>query len=134
MSNVLFVCIQNAGRSQIAQALFEQASQGAHSARSAGSRPAAHVHPEVVEVMRERGVDLSGNTPHRLDREDIEWADVVVTMGCADECPFVPGKRYVDWELADPAGRLIEVVRGVRDEIEVRVTDLIRQLEIERQR
>jgi arsenate reductase len=128
MSNVLFVCIQNAGRSQMAQALFERAAQGTHSARSAGSRPAQHVHPEVVDVMREQGLDLAGNTPHRLDHEDMEWADVVVTMGCGDECPFIPGKRFVDWELTDPAGRPIDVVRGVRDEIERRVSDLIRQL------
>ena len=128
MSNVLFVCIQNAGRSQMAQALFERAAQGTHSARSAGSRPAEHVHAEVVEVMREIGLDLAGNTPHMLDHCDMEWADVVVTMGCGDECPFIPGKSYVDWELADPAGRPIEVVRGVRDEIETRVLDLIGQL------
>jgi arsenate reductase (thioredoxin) len=128
MSNVLFVCIQNAGRSQMAQAFFERAAQGSHSARSAGSRPAKHVHPEVVEVMREQGLDLAGHTPHRLNHDDMEWADVVVTMGCGDECPFIPGTRYVDWELTDPAGRPIEVVRGVRDEIERRVSDLIRQL------
>jgi len=128
MSNVLFVCIQNAGRSQMAQALFERAAQGTHSARSAGSRPAQRVHAEVVAVMREWGLDLTGNTPHRLDHGDMDWADVVVTMGCGDECPFIPGKRYVDWELTDPAGRPIEVVRGVRDEIERRVSDLLGQL------
>ena len=126
MSNVLFVCIQNAGRSQMAQALFERAADGAHAARSAGSRPADRVHPEVVEAMREIGVDLAGRTPHRLDDEDMRWADVVVTMGCGDECPYIPGKRYLDWELDDPAGLPIDRVREVRDEIERRVTELVR--------
>jgi arsenate reductase len=126
VSNVLFVCIQNAGRSQMAQALFERAADGAHAVRSAGSRPADQVHPEVVEAMRELGVDLAGRTPHRLDGEDMQWADVVVTMGCGDECPYIPGKRYLDWELDDPAGLPIERVREVRDEIERRVTALVR--------
>jgi arsenate reductase len=127
--NVLFVCVQNAGRSQMAAALFERAVDGRHEARSAGSRPAARVHPEVVEAMRELGVDLSGRTPRQLERADAEWADVVVTMGCGDECPYVPGKRYVDWELPDPAGRPLEEVRAVRDEIGVRVTELARELD-----
>ena len=123
--NVLFVCIQNAGRSQIAQALFERAAAGRHQARSAGSRPAQHVHPEVVEVMREIGIDLERHTPHRLERADMEWADVVVTMGCGDECPYIPGRRYIDWEVEDPAGQPLDVVRGVRDEIRRRVADLL---------
>jgi arsenate reductase len=123
--NVLFVCIQNAGRSQIAQALFERAAAGRYQARSAGSRPAQHVHPEVVEVMRESGIDLETHAPHRLDRADMEWADVVVTMGCGDECPYIPGKRYIDWELQDPAGQPPDVVRGIRDEIGRRVADLL---------
>src|ERR687892_1293267 len=115
MSRVLFVCVRNAGRSQMAQALFERAADGRHEARSAGSRPAEAVHPEVVEAMRELGVDLSGHEPRALERADAEWADVVVTMGCGDECPFIPGKRYVDWELDDPGGRPIgEVARGRR--------------------
>jgi arsenate reductase len=122
---VLFVCVQNAGRSQMAEALFTRATTGEHEARSAGSEPAAHVHPEVVEVMRELGVDLGGRKPQRLDRADAEWADVVVTMGCGDACPFVPGKRYVDWELPDPAGRPLEEVRMVREEIQRRVDDLL---------
>jgi arsenate reductase len=126
---VLFVCVQNAGRSQMAAALFERAVDGRHEARSAGSRPAARVHPEVVEAMRELGVDLSGRTPRQLERADAEWADVVVTMGCGDECPYVPGKRYVDWELPDPAGRPLEEVHAVRDEIGVRVTELARELD-----
>jgi arsenate reductase len=130
VSNVLFVCIQNAGRSQMAQALFERAADGAHAARSAGSRPAEHVHPVVVEAMRELGIDLAGRTPHRLDGDDMLWADVVVTMGCGDECPYVPGKRYLDWELDDPAGLPIERVREVRDEIERRATVLAGELTI----
>jgi arsenate reductase len=128
MSNVLFVCIQNAGRSQIAQALFQRAAGERHQARSAGSRPAARVHPEVAEVMREVGIDVSGNVPHALDGDDMEWADVVVTMGCGDECPYIPGKRYVDWQLDDPAGQPIERVREVRDEVGRRVDGLVAEL------
>ncbi len=128
MSHVLFVCIQNAGRSQMAQALFERAAGGQHEARSAGSRPAEHVHPEVVEVMREIGIDVAGNVPHRLDGTDMEWADLVITMGCGDECPYVPGKRYLDWELTDPSGQPLDVVRGVRDEIDRRVGALLEEL------
>jgi arsenate reductase (thioredoxin) len=128
VSNVLFVCIQNAGRSQMAQALFERAARGAHAARSAGSRPADRVHPEVAEAMRELDIDLSGRTPRALDRADMEWADVVVTMGCGDECPYIPGRRYVDWELTDPAGQPVSVVRGVRDDIQRRVAALVDDL------
>jgi arsenate reductase len=119
--NVLFVCVQNAGRSQMAQALYE--AQGG-SARSAGSNPAERVHPEVVEAMRELGIDVSGRTPRGLDRSDVEWADVVVTMGCGDACPYIPGKRYVDWELDDPAGKSLDDVRALRDEIARRVAEL----------
>ena len=122
--NVLFVCVQNAGRSQIAEALFEQAARGAHEARSAGSRPAAHVHPEAVEAMREAGIDLGGREPRALSRDDVEWADLVVTMGCGDRCPVLPGKRYVDWALDDPAGAGADAVRRIRDEIERRVAQL----------
>ena len=128
MSHVLFVCIQNAGRSQIAQALFERSADGRHEARSAGSRPAAHVHPEVVTALAEVGIDVSGTAPHRLDDDDMAWADVVVTMGCGDECPFIPGRRYIDWELEDPAGKPIERVREVRDEIRRRVDALLDEL------
>ena len=128
MSRVLFVCIQNAGRSQMAQALFDRTAAGAHEARSAGSRPAQHVHPEVVAAMRELGVDVSARIPHLLDRADAEWADVVVTMGCGDECPYVPGKRYIDWELDDPGGRALPEVRRVRDEIARRVGGLVAEL------
>ena len=124
MSHVLFVCIQNAGRSQMAEALFERAAGRGLEARSAGSRPAEHVHPAVVDVMREAGVDLSARRPRRLDRDAMDWADVVVTMGCGDECPYIPGKRYVDWQLDDPAGRPLDEVRAVRDEIERLVSSL----------
>ncbi len=120
MSRVLFVCVRNAGRSQIAEALFTRAAPE-HEARSAGSAPAEHVHPEVVEVMAELGIDLSGHTPHRLEQADAEWADVVVTMGCGDACPYIPGKRYVDWELEDPSGKPLDEVRRIRDEIGERV-------------
>ncbi len=128
MSNVLFVCVQNAGRSQMAEALFERAAGDEHEARSAGSRPAERVHPEVVEVLREIGVDLAGRAPRGLDRTDLEWAGLVVTMGCGDECPVIPGKRYVDWELEDPAGQPVEEVRAVRDEIEGRIATLLSEL------
>ena len=119
--NVLFVCVQNAGRSQMAQAFLERRGGAA---RSAGTRPAERVHPEVVAAMREVGIDVSERVPKRLDRGDAEWADLVVTMGCGDECPFVPGTRYVDWELPDPAGRGVDDVRAIRDEIEHRVSEL----------
>jgi len=128
MSNVLFVCIQNAGRSQMAEALFERSAGNRHAARSAGSRPAARVHPEVVEAMAELRIDVAGNVPRRLEDDDMAWADVVVTMGCGDECPYVAGKKYVDWELDDPAGRPIEQVRIVRDDIGRRVNDLLAEL------
>ena len=128
MSNVLFVCIQNAGRSQIAEALFTHAAGGRHQARSAGSRPTTQIHPEVVAVMAEVGIDVSRNTPHKLDQDDMEWADLVVTMGCGDECPYIPGKRYIDWELTDPAGQSLDVVRGVRDDIGRRVEGLLSEL------
>jgi len=128
MSNVLFVCIQNAGRSQMAEALFERSAGNRHAARSAGSRPAARVQPEVVEAMAELRIDVAGNVPRRLEDDDMAWADVVVTMGCGDECPYVAGKKYVDWELDDPAGRPIEQVRIVRDDIGRRVNDLLAEL------
>ena len=129
MANVLFVCLHNAGRSQMSQALFERAADGRHSARSAGTRPADAVHPEVIEAMRELELDLSGRRPHKLSDEDAEWADVVVTMGCGDECPYIPGRRYLDWDLPDPTGRPIEEVRATRDDIDGRVRALIRELD-----
>jgi arsenate reductase len=119
-----FVCIGNAGRSQMAQALYER--RGGK-ARSAGSRPAGELHPEVVEVLAELGIDVSGRRPQAIDASDVEWADVVVTMGCGeDACPVLPGKRYVDWNLPDPAGRPLAEVRAVRDEIDRLVAELAR--------
>ena len=129
MARALFVCLHNAGRSQMSEALFGRAAEGRHEARSAGTTPADRVHPEVVEAMAELGVDLRERRPHRLSREDAEWADVVVTMGCGDECPYIPGKRYLDWELADPKGQSIEAVRETRDEIERRVRALVEDLD-----
>ena len=129
MSTVLFVCRQNAGRSQISQALFERFAGGAHHALSAGTTPAEHVHPVVVEAMREIGIDISGATPTRLTRELAERADLIITMGCGDECPVIPGKRYLDWELPDPAGQPLEMVRAVRDEISRRTQQLVVQLD-----
>ena len=123
MANVLFVCVQNAGRSQMAQAFLEAAGS-THAARSAGSRPAARVHPEVVTVMREAGIDLGGRRPHALTPDDTRWADVVVTMGCGDECPVVPGARYVDWQVDDPAGQPLAAVRRIRDDLAARVAAL----------
>jgi arsenate reductase len=111
----------------MAEALFAQAADG-HEARSAGSRPAERIHPEVVEAMREVGVDLASRSPQGLERADAEWADVVVTMGCGDECPVVPGKRYVDWELPDPTGRPLDEVRRLREEIAARVRELVAEL------
>jgi arsenate reductase (thioredoxin) len=130
MTHVLFVCLQNAGRSQISQALFERAAGGRHSAESAGSiaDPNGHVHPEVVEVMRELGIDLSDRRPQRLTTELAQRADVVVTMGCGDACPYIPGKRYLDWDLPDPSGQAIEAVRALREEIAQRVDALIAEL------
>jgi arsenate reductase len=129
MARVLFVCLHNAGRSQMSQALFERAAAGHHEARSAGTEPGERVHPEVVEAMRELGIDLARQVPRKLDQESAEWADVVVTMGCGDECPYIPGKRYLDWELEDPKGRPLEEVRRTRDEIERRVVELIDELD-----
>ena len=129
MANALFVCLHNAGRSQMSQAIFERAAQGRHGARSAGTTPGEGVHPEVVEVMNELGIDLSDRVPHLLGSEDAEWADVVVTMGCGDECPYVPGRRYLDWDLPDPKGRPLETVRATRDEIAARVDSLVAELD-----
>lgn len=129
MARVLFVCLHNAGRSQMSEALFERAATGRHEARSAGTTPGERVHPEVVEAMSELGIDLSGRVPRKLRAEDAEWADVVVTMGCGDECPYVPGTRYLDWDLEDPKGRPLDEVRATRDEIERRVVELLGELD-----
>jgi arsenate reductase len=118
-----FVCVGNAGRSQMAEAFAKQAG---HDARSAGSRPAAALDPEAVEAMRELSIDLSGRVPRGITQEDAEWADVIVTMGCGeDACPVLPGKRYVDWEIRDPIGLPLEDVRVIRDDIRRRVRDLL---------
>jgi arsenate reductase (thioredoxin) len=129
MATALFVCLHNAGRSQMSAALFEQAAAGRHRALSGGTTPAERVHPEVVEVMRELGIDLAGRTPRLLTRALAEQADVVVTMGCGDACPYVPGKRYVDWRLPDPKGRPLEEVRATRDDIAGRVRALVAELD-----
>ena len=129
MSRVLFVCVQNAGRSQMAEALFTRAADGRHEARSAGSSPAERVHPEVADAMRELEIDLAGRVPHRLERADAEWADVVVTMGCGDACPFIRGKRYVDWDIPDPAGKPLAEVQAIRDEIARRIRQLVAELD-----
>jgi len=127
--NVLFVCLHNAGRSQMSAALFERAAAGRHHAESAGTTPGDRVHPEVVEAMNEVGLDLSGKTPQLLTTELAERADVVVTMGCGDACPYIPGKRYIDWNLPDPKGRPIEDVRRLRDDIDRRVIELAHELD-----
>jgi arsenate reductase len=127
--HVLFVCVRNAGRSQMAEALLRLAAGDRHEGRSAGSAPAEHVQPEVVEALRELGADLEGRVPRALDRADAEWADVVVTMGCGDACPYVPGKRYVDWDLPDPHGRPLDEVRAIRDEVARRVEALVAELD-----
>jgi protein-tyrosine-phosphatase len=129
MAHVLFVCLHNAGRSQMSQALFEQAAGGSHTAASAGTTPGERVHPEVVEVMREVGVDLSSRRPRLLTHDLAEQADVVVTMGCGDECPYIPGKRYIDWDLPDPKGRPVEEVRATRDDIRRRLKALFEELD-----
>jgi protein-tyrosine-phosphatase len=128
MPTVLFVCLQNAGRSQMSSALFERAAKGAHDALSAGTTPAEHVHPVVVEAMHEVGIDLSERTPQRLTTELADRADVVVTMGCGDACPSIPGKRYIDWNLPDPSRMTLEQVRRVRDDIAARVDVLLAEL------
>ncbi len=129
MSNVLFVCLQNAGRSQISEALFKRAAGGRHDARSAGTTPAEHVHPEVVQVLGDRGIDVASRVPHELSEEDARWADVVVTMGCGDKCPYIPGRRYIDWDLPDPEGQDLDTVRALVDEIDSRVGRLIEELD-----
>jgi arsenate reductase (thioredoxin) len=129
MANVLFVCLHNAGRSQMSQALFARAGGESHQARSAGTTPAERVHPAVVAAMRELDIDLRANKPAMLTTELAQWADVVITMGCGDACPVIPGKRYIDWELPDPKDMPIEKVREVRDDIDSRVRDLVKTLD-----
>ena len=125
---VVFVCVHNAGRSQMAAALLERLGDGRVEVVSAGSEPADELNPAVVEAMREVDIDLDGRVPRRLDDEDVREADVVVTMGCGDACPVYPGKRYEDWALDDPAGKAVEEVRPIRDEIDRRVRSLLSEL------
>ena len=125
---VLFVCVHNQGRSQMAAALLQHHAQGRVRVRSAGSEPAGDVNPAVVAVMAEVGIDISRELPTKLLTEDVEAADVVVTMGCGDACPFFPGKRYEDWALADPSGQGPDAVRLIRDDIDGRVQRLLAEL------
>ena len=129
MATVLFVCLHNAGRSQMSAALLQREAAGRHVALSAGTTPGERVHPEVVEVMGELGIDLADRRPQLLTRALAEQADVVVTMGCGDECPYIPGKRYLDWDLPDPKGRPLAEVRATRDEIVGRVRALVEELD-----
>ena len=131
MSRVLFVCLHNAGRSQMSRALLERAAAGRHSADSAGTAPAERVHPVVVDAMRELGLDVAGRVPRRLTAEQAGRADVVVTMGCGDQCPHLPGQRRIDWDLPDPQGRDPDAVRAIRDDIARRVEALVRELDAE---
>lgn len=126
--SVLFVCVHNAGRSQMAAAFLSHLSQGAIEVRSAGTQPASEVNPVVVAAMKEKGIDLFGAIPKVLTTEAVQDSDVVITMGCGDACPYFPGKRYLDWKLTDPAGGDLEAVRPIRDEIESLVCALIEEL------
>ena len=128
MTRVLFVCLHNAGRSQMSQALFERAAGGRHQAASAGTTPADRLHPEVVAVMAEVGIDISSRVPALLTPELAAWADLVVTMGCGDACPYIPGKRYLDWDLPDPKGQSLERVREIRDQIAAHIEALVTEL------
>jgi protein-tyrosine-phosphatase len=125
---VLFVCVHNAGRSQMAAALLDDRSDGRVHVRSAGSDPAERLNPAVIEAMSEIGLDISKEFPKPLTDEVVRAADVVVTMGCGDACPLYPGKRYLDWELEDPAGKSLAIVRRIRDEIDQNVQQLLAEL------
>lgn len=125
---VLFVCVHNAGRSQMAAALLEDMARGSVAVRSAGTAPAREIHPGVVRAMAEVGIDLAGRRPTKLLEDSVREADVVITMGCGDECPYVPGKRYEDWEVPDPSGLPHEEVRPIRDAIRRRVEELVSTL------
>jgi arsenate reductase len=128
MSGILFLCIHNAGRSQMAAGFARSLSDGKVNIFSGGSEPAASVNPVAVEAMREVGIDISQYQPQRFTEELLQEVDVVVTMGCGDTCPYIPGKRYVDWPLDDPKGQPVEVVRRIRDDIKIRVEELLSQL------
>ena len=125
---VLFVCVHNAGRSQMAAALLDHHAQGRVHVRSAGSEPADRINPAVVAAMEEVGIDVAEELPKRLTDGVVREADVVITMGCGDACPIYPGKRYLDWELTDPAGKGVDEVRPIRDEIDRRVRELLADL------
>ena len=125
---VLFVCTHNAGRSQMAAGFLRQQAGDRIDVLSAGSEPADQINPSAVAVMKEKGIDISAATPRLLSESAVRMADVVITMGCGDACPIFPGKRYEDWDLVDPAGKSIEEVRPIRDEIERRVNGLIAEL------
>ena len=125
---VLFVCVHNAGRSQMAAGLLEQHADGSVRVRSAGSEPTEEVNPAVVEAMREVGIDLAAAVPKRLEDDAVRAADVVITMGCGDACPVYPGKRYEDWQVADPAGKSVDEVRRIRDDVDARVRALVKEL------
>jgi arsenate reductase len=126
---VLFVCVHNAGRSQMAAALLEREAQGGVRVLSAGSEPADRLNPAVIEAMKEIGIDISSERPKKLDEGMVRESDVVITMGCGDACPIYPGKRYEDWELEDPSGKDLETVRGIRDEIADRIAGLVGTLD-----
>ncbi|HEX6489080.1 MAG TPA: arsenate reductase ArsC [Candidatus Dormibacteraeota bacterium] len=126
--SVLFVCVHNAGRSQMAAGFVRKLAGDQVQVMSAGSEPAADINPVAVEAMREKGIDISGAQPVRLADSQVRAADVVITMGCGDSCPFYPGKRYEDWEVADPAGQPLEHVRPIRDDVERRVRALLTEL------
>lgn len=126
--SVLFVCVHNAGRSQMAAAFLATLGEGRIEVRSAGSAPADKVNPAAVEAMAELGIDMSAEIPKILTTEAVKESDVVITMGCGDTCPIFPGKRYEDWELEDPAGQGVESVRPIRDDIKARIEDLIASL------
>ncbi|MET9692039.1 arsenate reductase ArsC [Streptomyces sp. NPDC006514] len=129
--SVLFVCVHNAGRSQMAAAFLTHLGGNRVTVRSAGSAPADTVNPAVVEAMREVGIDISAETPKMLTARAVEASDVVITMGCGDACPYFPGKRYLDWTLDDPAGQGVDAVRPIRDSIEERIRGLLTELGIE---
>ena len=128
--SVLFVCVHNAGRSQMAAGWLRSLAGGAVEVRSAGSLPADQVNPAAVEAMAEVGIDIAGQHPKVLTAEAVEASDVVITMGCGDACPVFPGKRYLDWALEDPAGKGVEAVRPIRDEIESRIRGLLAELQV----
>jgi len=128
-ASVMFVCVHNAGRSQMAQGFMEHLAGDRVEVRSSGTAPAETINPSVVEAMLEEGIDISQNSPKILTAENVKDSDYVITMGCGDECPYFPGKTYLDWPLDDPAGQGVDAVRPIRDEIKQKVTDLIAKID-----